>query len=124
MAAPGPRCECEPMPIGYTGAVGAPPRAQDAQAGVSELRPDRRFGGRGPATPVPSAEMPAPAPGSSDTRRYGRRALAIDIAMLAIVAAILTLVSPTDSPTGSIPREPFVWALALPVGIIVMFRLQ
>jgi exopolysaccharide biosynthesis polyprenyl glycosylphosphotransferase len=112
------------MPIGYTGAAGAPPRAQDPQAGLSELRADRRFGDRPAVASAPSAELPAPAPASSNPRRYGRRAFALDVAMLAIVAAILTLVSPTNSPTGSVPREPLVWALALPAAIIGMFRLQ
>jgi exopolysaccharide biosynthesis polyprenyl glycosylphosphotransferase len=116
------------MAIGYTGRTRGAATPERSRFGLTELRSERRFERSVASSPAPRAEAPAPAPTPSPaapaSRRYGRRALALDLTMLALVAAILTLISPTDSPTGSVPREPLVWALALPAAIIGMFRLQ
>ena len=51
---------------------------------------------------------------------YPRRAFATDLVMLALVAGVLALVSPTVR----IPPEPWEWALMFPVVVVLLFYMR
>jgi exopolysaccharide biosynthesis polyprenyl glycosylphosphotransferase len=55
---------------------------------------------------------------------YGRSALILDLLMLSAGAAIVAALSPTESPTGHVPSEPFGWAVAYSVVVVVLFHLR
>jgi exopolysaccharide biosynthesis polyprenyl glycosylphosphotransferase len=55
---------------------------------------------------------------------YGRRALAVDVAALALTALLVTALSPTSSPTGGVPRTPLGWLLVLSAAVLLSFVLR
>jgi exopolysaccharide biosynthesis polyprenyl glycosylphosphotransferase len=68
-----------------------------------------------------AAERRQAAPPQAPRRGYGRRAFLADALMLAVAMALLSFVSPMDSPSGTIPAEPLGWSLAFSVATIGMF---
>lgn len=66
----------------------------------------------------PGSESPA------RISRYTRRALSIDVGMLALTVFAILNVSPTASPTGGVPSTPAIWLIAMSLGIIGVFYLR
>ena len=56
--------------------------------------------------------------------RYVQRALLIDTMVLSVVALLVTVVSPTASPTGGVPHTPGAWLLLLSATVICCFYLR
>ena len=61
---------------------------------------------------------------ASNLGGYGRRAFAIDTAMLAATAAGLSLVSPTATLTGQVPSTPAIWLLVTSAVLLAAFYLR
>jgi exopolysaccharide biosynthesis polyprenyl glycosylphosphotransferase len=55
---------------------------------------------------------------------FGWSALALDLVMLGAGAGIVAALSPTSSPTGHVPSEPFEWMLVYSVLVLALFRLR
>jgi exopolysaccharide biosynthesis polyprenyl glycosylphosphotransferase len=55
---------------------------------------------------------------------YARRALTADLGMLIVAGALTMFVSPTESPTGEVPRQPLAWAIAFPLIVAGLFYLR
>jgi exopolysaccharide biosynthesis polyprenyl glycosylphosphotransferase len=56
--------------------------------------------------------------------RYTRRALAVDGMVLALVAVLATIVSPTASPTGGVPHTPAGWLLLMSALVVFCFYVR
>jgi exopolysaccharide biosynthesis polyprenyl glycosylphosphotransferase len=75
--------------------------------------------------PRPSLPLVVVAPDRKAKRApFGRRAFAIDVAMLVLAVVAVELLSPTASPTGGVPREPIGWLLGFCVLILVLFKIR
>jgi exopolysaccharide biosynthesis polyprenyl glycosylphosphotransferase len=55
---------------------------------------------------------------------YARRALSVDVAMLAAASLIVAAIAPTPAPTGTVPEEPVIWSLAFSLAVVGLFALQ
>jgi exopolysaccharide biosynthesis polyprenyl glycosylphosphotransferase len=67
----------------------------------------------------------APAkPPASTPSRYARRALFVDASVLAFVALLVTIASPTDSPTGGVPQTPPGWLLVMSAAVVLCFYVR
>jgi exopolysaccharide biosynthesis polyprenyl glycosylphosphotransferase len=53
-------------------------------------------------------------------RSFYARAAAADVLGLALAAGIVALLSPTPSPTGGVPPEPFAWSLAYSIAVFAV----
>jgi exopolysaccharide biosynthesis polyprenyl glycosylphosphotransferase len=75
---------------------------------------------------INSADGEAQASHKPVSRRnaYGWTALLADVLMLAAAAAVVAAVSPTSSPTGQVPSEPFEWTLGFSAIVLLLFQLR
>src|SRR5215204_6423278 len=55
---------------------------------------------------------------------YARRALIVDVAMLALASLIVAVIAPTPAPTGTVPEEPVVWSVGFSLAVVGLFALQ
>ncbi len=71
-----------------------------------------------------SPHPPSRAKGPLRVGHYARRAIVIDVAMLAITVLAIGSVSPTASPTGGVPSTPAGWLVAMSLTMIGVFYLR
>jgi exopolysaccharide biosynthesis polyprenyl glycosylphosphotransferase len=55
---------------------------------------------------------------------YARRALIVDVAMLAVASLIVAVIAPTPAPTGTVPEEPVLWSAGFSLAVVGLFALQ
>ena len=94
-------------------------RAAAAQGLLSAPTPDRLREADRPDSPPPRG-----AKSSRTSRRYQRRALIADIAMLAVATGLVVVISPTVSPSGDVPNEPLVWSITFSALVALLFGLN
>jgi exopolysaccharide biosynthesis polyprenyl glycosylphosphotransferase len=103
------------LPIALSGPSGDLGEAMTATArGLEDVRTDHEGFG--------SVTGRAHSPAQSARTSYRRRALLTDVLMLAVAMGVVQLVSPTGSPTGQIPQEPFGWSVALALVLLCLFQ--
>ncbi len=75
---------------------------------------------------INSADGEAQAPHKQISRRntFGWTALLADLLMLAAAAGVVAAVSPTSSPTGQVPSEPFAATLGFSAIVLLLFQLR
>ena len=62
--------------------------------------------------------------GASPKTRFARRAILADLLMLSITALIVSMASPTSSPTGGVPTTPLGWLLGMSLAVVGVFYLR